>query len=389
VGTTVDVTVARDTDSIVQSLQTLATAYNAASSYVTTQTAADGALPFDSSLRSTISNLKNVLLGGVAGSSNSTYTTASMIGLSLDKTGKMTVDTTALTAALNSKPDEVKALFQTAGSSPNANVQYMSASSSTKPGTYNVSITAPATTPVATSTALAGTYGSASTANQMVVTDSFTGNTTTISLADSDTAQSIVSKLNTAFGASNLKLSASIDNGSVKITGANYGSGSKITIGFKLDGVDAAQQLGFAATTAGTDVQGTINGKSATGAGQLLTADVPGPGDTNDAQGLSFLYTGFTPVDTTLSYVQGLGGALENSANSVLLSGTGLIDTNTASLASTVDLLTTKSQDIQTRLDRQKASLTAQFTAMEAAMSKLQSQSQWLTGQINALSASN
>jgi flagellar hook-associated protein 2 len=301
----------------------------------------------------------------------------------------MTVDTTALTAALNSKPDEVKALFQTAGSSPNANVQYMSASSSTKPGTYNVSITAPATTPVATSTALAGTYGSASAANQMVVTDSFTGNTTTISLADSDTAQSIVSKLNTAFGASNLKLSASIDNGSVKITGANYGSGSKITIGFKLDGVDAAQQLGFAATTAGTDVQGTINGKSATGAGQLLTADVPGPGDTNDAQGLSFLYTGFTPVDTTLSYVQGLGGALENSANSVLLSGTGLIDTNTASLASTVDLLTTKSQDIQTRLDRQKASLTAQFTAMEAAMSKLQSQSQWLTGQINALSASN
>jgi len=45
--------------------------------------------------------------------------------------------------------------------------------------------------------------------------------------------------------------------------------------------------------------------------------------------------------------------------------------------------------DIQDRLDRQKAALTAQFTAMETAMSKLQTQGQWLTGQINALGSLN
>jgi flagellar hook-associated protein 2 len=223
----------------------------------------------------------------------------------------------------------------------------------------------------------------------MVVTDSFTGNSTTIALTDGDTTSSLVSKLNTAFGASNLKLSASIDAGTVKISGANYGSGSKITIGFKLDGVDAAQQLGFSATSTGTDVQGTINGKSATGSGQLLTADVPAVNDTNDAQGLAFLYTDTTPVNTTISYVKGLGGALASSADNVLTSGTGVIDVTTAALKRTVDLLTSKETDIQTRLDRQRAALTAQFTAMETAMSKVQSQAQWLTGQISALSSLN
>jgi flagellar hook-associated protein 2 len=387
-GTTVDVNVARDTDSVVNALKSLATAYNAVSTYVSAKTAASGPLPYDSSIRSTLTNLRNSLLGGVAGLNNATYTTASMIGLSLDKTGVLGVDADAVKKALAEKPNEVKALFQTTGSSSLASVQYMSASANTKPGTYDVSITAPATTPAASSSAFA-TYGSAAAANQMVVTDSFTGNSTTISLADADTTASIVSKLNTAFGANNLKLSASVDGGVVKITGANYGSGSKITIGFKLDGVDAAPQLGFAPTTAGTDVAGTINGKPATGAGQLLTADAPAFGDTNDAQGLAFLYTGSTAVDTTISYVKGLGGALTTSSDSVLTSGTGVIDVTTSALRIAIDSLNSKGDDIQTRLDRQRAALTAQFTAMESAMSKVQSQAQWLTGQISALSSLN
>ena len=388
VGTTVSVDVARDTDSVVNSLKSLATAYNAVSTYVSAQTAASGALPYDSSIRSTLTNLRNSLLGGIAGLNNSTYTTASMIGLSLDKNGVLSVDADAVKTALANKPNEVKALFQTTGSSPLASLQYMSASANTKPGTYDVAITAPATTPAASSTAFT-TYGSAATANQMVVTDSFSGNATTVALLDNDTPASIVSKLNTAFGANNLKLSASIENGAVKITGANYGSGSKISIGFKLDGVDAGQQLGFAATTAGTDVQGTINGKPATGAGQLLTANAPDVGDTNDAQGLSFLFTGTAPANTTLSYVTGLGGALTTSSDAVLTSGSGVIDVTTTALQMTIDTLTSKETDIQARLDRQKAALTAQFTAMETAMSQVQSQGQWLTGQISALSSLN
>ncbi len=96
VGTTVSVDVARDTDSVVNSLKSLATAYNAVSTYVSAQTAASGALPYDSSIRGTLTNLRNSLLGGIAGLNNSTYTTASMIGLSLDKNGVLSVDADAV-----------------------------------------------------------------------------------------------------------------------------------------------------------------------------------------------------------------------------------------------------------------------------------------------------
>jgi flagellar hook-associated protein 2 len=387
-GSTVDVSIGRDTDAVVNAVKSLATAYNAAASYVTAKTAATGPLAFDSSLRSTITNIRGSLLGGVAGLGNTTYKTASLVGLTLDKNGQLAVDADMLKTALNTKPSEVKALFQTAGSSALATVQYMSASSSTKPGTYDVAITQAATTPVSASSVFA-TYGAAATANQMVVTDSFTGNAATISLADADTPEAIVSKLNTAFGANALRLTASIDGGTVKITGANYGSASTISVGFKLDGVDAAQQLGFGATASGTDVAGTINGKSATGAGQLLTADAPAVGDTNDAQGLSFLYTGAGAANTTLTYVKGIGGALTASADRVLTSGSGTIDSTTSALQLSIDTLSARQIDIQGRLDRQKAALTAQFTAMETAMSKLQTQSQWLTGQISALGSLN
>jgi flagellar hook-associated protein 2 len=198
-----------------------------------------------------------------------------------------------------------------------------------------------------------------------------------------------VSKLNTGFGANALRLTASTDGNTVTITGANYGSNSSITVGFMLDGADAAQQLGFATTTSGTDVEGTINGKAATGLGQLLTASAPALGDTNPAQGLSLLYTGATPATTTMTFAKGIGGMFTASADTVLTSGSGIIDLTTSSLQRTIDSLTTRQIDIQARLDRQRASLTARFTAMETAMSKLQTQSTWLTGQINALSSLN
>jgi flagellar hook-associated protein 2 len=388
VGSTIDLTVGRDTNAVVNAVNALATAYNAAATYVSTNTAAGAALAFDSSLRSTITNLRTAMLGTVAGLNNTTYTNSALVGLTFDKKGQLTVDATALTNALNSKPDEVKALFSTAGTSALSTVKYMSSSASTQAGTYDVSITAPATTPVSSSSAFS-TYGNAATANQMVVTDSFTGHTTTITLADDDTPASIVSKLNTGFGANALRLTASTDGTTVTITGSNYGSASSITVGFLLDGEEAAQQLGFATTMSGTDVEGTINGKAATGLGQLLTASAPDAGDSNPAQGLSLLYTGTIPVTTTMTFARAIGGMFTASADSVLTSGTGIIDLTTSSLRRTIDTLTTRQIDIQARLDRQRAALTAQFTAMESAMSKLQTQSTWLTGQINALSSLN
>ena len=119
--------------------------------------------------------------------SNATYTTASMVGLSLDKNGVLTVDADALKTALAAKPNEVKALFQTTGIVV------------ARVGAVHVGVGEHQARHVQRCDHRGGdharrveqrvhsTYGNAATANQMVVTDSFSGNATTVSLADSDT----------------------------------------------------------------------------------------------------------------------------------------------------------------------------------------------------------
>lgn len=384
-GTTVNVDVAHDVDATVAAMKAYASAYNAMAKYVSDKTAATGALPFDTSIRSTLSTMKSVLLEPVTGLQNTTYTSAPLVGVTLDKNGQMQVDETALRAALAANPGEVRSLFATTGTSTLTTVQYMSGGGATKAGTYAVSITQAATKASVTSSAIT-TYGNTATANQMIVTDGSTGKTTTITLNDADTASDIVSRLNTAFGSNKLQVSAAVTGGNqIQLTGNNYGSAASISVSFALNGVAAAQQLGFASgAVGGLDVAGTINGGTATGVGQLLTSN----DTTNAAQGLSVLYTdSANTASANITYVLGLGGMTVDAANPVILSGSGTIDTTTASLQSTIATLTAREDDIQARLDQQRAALVQQFTAMEAALSKIQAQGQWLTGQINAMSS--
>jgi flagellar hook-associated protein 2 len=289
-------------------------------------------------------------------------------------------------------PDEVRALFTTAGTSTLPAIQYMAASSITQPGMYAVSMTQAAATPTATSNVLLGAYGNASAANTMKVTDSFTGKTSTIVLTDADTIATIAGKLNVAFGNDGLRVGASVTGGSeLTITGTQYGSLSTFTVAFQLDGSPVAAQLGFAGLPYnGTDVAGTINGKAATGVGRLLTAQPPAVGDENPAQGLAVLYTGSTPPETSnVSYVLGIGGMLFNATDPMLQSGDGQIASHQDVIQAAIDLATKRADAIQTRLDKQRETLTKRFTAMETAMSMLKAQGDALTNQINSLQQSN
>ena len=90
-----------------------------------------------------------------------------------------------------------------------------------------------------------------------------------------------------------------------------------------------------------------------------------------------------------MTYVRGIGGEIVHAVSPVTDSGTGLIDITTQSLQSRIDTLNSKQVDIQTRLDSQRAALTAQFTAMESAMAKIQSQGAWPTSQINSINSLN
>lgn len=102
--------------------------------------------------------------------------------------------------------------------------------------------------------------GVASTGNVVV-------NNVTVGLTAGDSAATVVNKLNTAFTANNLGLTASAQGNGVKIVQNNLGSAYSVTV------TDAGGLL-FSANQnrQGIDVIGTINGEAATGAGGKLTA---------------------------------------------------------------------------------------------------------------------
>ena len=122
------------------------------------------------------------------------------------------------------------------------------------------------------------------------------GRTATITLANGDTAGSIVRQVEYGIRRQRAQAHRRGDGGNtVQITGANYGSNAKITVAFAERRRRRAANSGSSSAIGGADDGRNDNGKSAT-VSRLLTADAPVLGDTNDAQGLALLFTGTGPL---------------------------------------------------------------------------------------------
>jgi flagellar hook-associated protein 2 len=129
----------------------------------------------------------------------------------------------------------------------------------------------------------------------------------------------------------------------------------------------------------GLDVTGTIGGAAATGVGRVLTATGAG------AQGLSVEYTGTAPAASSITFSRGIGSLVELAAKALLGSANGSIDAVTKNLDTRLQSLASRADTITQRLEVRRAELVRRFTALEQAMARAQSQSQWLTAQITRL----
>jgi flagellar hook-associated protein 2 len=236
----------------------------------------------------------------------------------------------------------------------------------------------------ATGAAWGGAYDGSG-ADAMTVHDAYTGKTATIALAAGATVDSVLAALNDQFDAQGMGLAASrTASGELVLTGTVHGSSASFTVGYRLGGSDwgGAAPTGLAAGTyAGLDVAGTIGGEAATGAGRVLTA-APG----TIAEGLSLRYAGNTlGAAGTVTHTTGLAGAIDALAESFTDATGGLIAEYARALDRTVTLLQSREADIEGRLARYEERLIRQYTAMEAALSKLQNTGSWLSGQIGSL----
>lgn len=160
-----------------------------------------------------------------------------------------------------------------------------------------------------------------------------------------------------------------------------YGSGHSFTIS---ETADLLWTGGDQTVDNGQDVAGTINGESATGNGQVLTGDDDQP----NVAGLSVRYTGTDTGDIgTIKFITGAAEEFDRVLFGITDPYEGYLAYKQDSLQGTIKQLEDRIKQMEERLDRKMEQMVNQFVAMEKALSVIQSQSQWLTGQIESLSS--
>ncbi len=144
VGTTHTLTVAHDTDSVKTAITNFVGDYNALMTvfdeYAKYDVVTAGALQGESLVRSIINDIKYGVSEALE-SMPSGLQTLTDIGVSKDRYGKMSLDTTKLDEVLSSDFDVVGRIFARGGDADDSLISYTSATSDTVVGSYDVNIT--------------------------------------------------------------------------------------------------------------------------------------------------------------------------------------------------------------------------------------------------------
>ena len=392
-GSPSNITVARDTASVLSSVNAFVKSYNdisqtlrdAAAYNATTKTGA--ILNGEATVRTIQNQIRNVLTAPVAGGA-SAFTLLSNVGVTLQKDGLLAVDSTKLQAAMDSNFSGFAGLFAAAGKSSDSLVAYSGASSKTTPGAYSVNVTQLATKGNTVGTGAAGLNITTGVNDTLQV--QLDGVTATITLGQANYANAaalateIQSKINgaTSFVGAGSTATVSEASGALTITSNRYGSASNASI----IGGTGQTDLNFgsgALITAGLDTAGTINGVAATGSGQFLTGATG-----NASEGISLkINGGSTGARGTVNYSQGYAYQFNKLATS-LLGADGPISSRTDGINASLKSLGKNRDQINIRLAATEKRYRAQFTALDLTISSMTKTSTFLTQQLAALTKS-
>ena len=279
-GRTWDVDISRDEQSASNALDSFAQAYDNMLSFVSAQgtPAASGSgqsnppLYGDSTLSGMRSMLSQALIQIVPGAQGN-YTTASSVGLSLDKNGQLSLDAAKFKTAFTDDYAAIQQLFVPQKTATDPAVTFTTFGNSTAGGSYDVTITSPATQATATGSGFSGVYADDGTPDTMVVTDQATGWVAQVGLSNGMTTAQIVAALNAAFAAAaaeRLQSSTTLyadPSGTTPMTAATHWSDLTGAGGASL-GIATGDTIAYGGTRSdGTAVGGTFTiGDPSTGA---------------------------------------------------------------------------------------------------------------------------
>ncbi len=385
VGST-SVSVERDTAAVQTAIQSFVKSYNEFKgtmdglSNFDPATKRGGPLIGDTTLRSVESQLRQTLTGSLGGISTTGYSVLSQVGLSFQKDGTLSLDTSKLFGALSKDVNAVAALFASAGISSDGLVQVSKFSAHTTPSKYAVTVSQLATQG-AWSRADPGTFTITAGVDDTITAtvDGVSSNLTLTAgtYTSAEYVSHVESKINGAAAFSNAGLGVKITAtaGTVTATSASYGSTSSVSI--------TGTGVVGGSSTAGLDVAGTIGGIAATGKGQALIAS-----DTSSAKGLELSVAGGALGDRgTIDFSRGYAYRLEKLLDN-MVTADGLLAGRTDGIAKSIKQIDKQREVLGQRLEGVEARFRAQFASLDKLISSMTSTSNFLTQQLASLARS-
>nr|WP_267878049.1 flagellar filament capping protein FliD [Duganella aceris] len=391
-------TVSKDTAALTASVTGFVKAYNDLTKQITdlsgynADTKTGGALLGDSTVRNLQASIRRQLSSSITGLQGTSLTNLSQIGVSFQKDGTLTLDTSKLGKAIESNYNDIAGLFAAVGRGTDADVKFASSTSKTQAGDYRVDITQ-----LATQGTLKGTVALPA---ETVIAEDTTwtvtlndtkpatlANTATITLPagsynPSQLQTMLQSSINgvSAFSSAGATVSATIgDDGMLQLSSTRYGAKSNLHIA-SATGTAVSDVFGAGASVDGVDVAGTIGGYTATGDGQNLTG---GPGA--PVEGLKLTITGDAIGSRgTIGFSQGYAYQLNNLAAGYLGS-TGAITSRTTGLNNTVKDITKQRDAFAARLTDIEARYRKQYTALDTSIASMNTTASFLTQQFAAM----
>ena len=386
VGNPTQLTINRDNSNAESNISNFVSKYNELVSTIGSLTeyggddGQSGLLLGDTTTRNVLSQIRREV--GSAIDNNSVYNSLSSIGITTQRDGTLALDSTKLNAALEDDFETVSRLFYSNATPTDSNINFISSSTATQEGRFDVRITQLATKGVLAGENVAGPITIDAT-NDLLNFDIDGVNSGEITLtqavyADMDAlAAEIQSRLNASTGLQDggVSVSVSYQTDHFEITSDSFGSNSTVEV------VANNNDLGFnanAVATDGLDVAGLIDGSLATGSGQLLT----GAGTTS---GLVIEITGGSTGNRgVVNFSKGYSGRLD-SLLSNFLSDDGLITAKTNSLDSEIESIAESRVALIKRVDAVEARFRSQFVALDVLLGQLNVTSNYLQQQLDSL----
>lgn len=390
---TVTLSVKRDSSEAESSISEFVDAYNTLNEFLETQmsynseTKTASPLLGDATLREIRSKISRVVSGWIPGLGTSSYTSLSQIGISSNReTGELSIDVSAVARALAHDPDAVAKLFIGTATATNGAVSFVSKTSNTQPGVYNVYV---ATAPEKATLLGGQTINVAGITADETLTFMYSGDKTesiptyttfSVNLSAGATANSIVNSLNSAFATNNANLTATYEGGKIQVTSTEYGADQFVRITSNKGNI--AGQVGFNAdgssADAGVDIVGSINNHRADGVGNQLTAS---SGFAEDGLVIS-VDSSDTGGLGTVTISSGIADRLPASLGTYTATTSGILDTKESSMQDSIDTLQAQIDRIEERLTEKEEALRLRFARLETLLGQYNTTSDYLASQL-------